>query len=651
MCGITGGVWTTPEYEISPALLQSMIRTLRHRGPDDEGFYFWPSGGDGNRSGIWAALGHRRLAIIDIAGGKQPMANEDRTVWVVFNGEIYNFRELRSRLEAKGHRFASRSDTEVLVHLYEDVGPEMLPQLNGMFAFAIWDGAAERLFLARDRCGEKPLFYMLRPGAIFFASELKALLQLPFFRKEINLQAVDLYLTYQYVPHPHTIYQGVHKLPPGHYLLWEKGRAQIGRYWNPDFQTEIPYNPQEAKAAIRDLLSDAVRLRLESDVPLGAFLSGGIDSTIVVGLMRRHSPEPVHTFSIGFPVAAYDETDYAQEASRFLETVHHQYRVEPDALGILPHLVWHYDEPFADSSAIPTWYLAEKTRQHVTVALTGDGGDELFCGYPRYQAVRVAEWIDRLPVPLKRFIGEELPRILPHSARFKSPWRRLHRFLEQVKLPPLERYLEWIGIFPTTLKRDLYTPEVAGKLAESVDSPASWFLEESGKAAARRDRVSYIMLIDLLTYLPCDLMTKVDIASMAHGLECRQPFLDHRVIDFAAKLPLEAKLKATKGKRILREAFWDVLPPKILRRGKMGFGVPLDFWFRGPLRPLLDRVLFSARATARGLFRPEAVRRLIDEHAAGLRDHAARLWALLFLELWFQRWIDGQPAELPQFSP
>lgn len=650
MCGITGGVWTNQQYEIAPAVLRQMVRTLCHRGPDDEGVLLWPPSGNGNPTGTHAALGHRRLAIIDIVGGKQPMSNEDGTVWVAFNGEIYNFRDLRRELEDKGHRFATRSDTEVLVHLYEDQGPAMLGELNGMFAFALWDGNRGRLLLARDRSGEKPLFYMLREGAIFFASELKALAELPFFRREIDPQALDLYLTYQYVPHPYTIYRGVHKLPPGQYLIWQNGQVETGRYWEADFQTESAISAREARVTLRELLSDAVRLRLESDVPLGAFLSGGIDSTIVVGLMRQHSREPVHTFSIGFPVPEYDESRYAQEAARFLGTVHHQYRVEPDAVAIFPHLVWHYDEPFADSSAIPTWYLAEKTRQHVTVALTGDGGDELFAGYPRYQAVRLAGWLDRIPKWLRRFLRDKLLSTLPHSARFKSPWRRLRRFLEQVELPPLERYLEWIGIFPTPMRQGIYTPEFREQLGDQAGRSPSWFLEEAGEAVNRRDPLTAIMLIDLMTYLPCDLMTKVDIASMAHGLECRQPFLDHRVVEFAAQLPIRSKLRWLRGKRILRQTFRDLLPPIIRRRGKMGFGVPLDFWFRGPLRPLLERVLLSGRLASRGLFRQEAIKQLIDEHAAERRDHAARLWTLLFLELWLQRWIDGELEVLPKIA-
>ena len=650
MCGIVGGVWTAPQYEISPSQLRTMVQSLRHRGPDDEGFFFWPEVQNGGSGQVRVALGHRRLAIIDLAGGKQPMSNEDGTVWVIFNGEIYNFRALRADLEKKGHRFRSRSDTEVLVHLYEELGPEMLRELNGMFAFALWDCRESRLLLARDRCGEKPLFYWQHDHGVAFASELKALLQVPGIPREVDPLAIDLFLTYQYIPHPYTIYRGIRKLPPGHFLCWKEGQVESGAYWNPHFQTEVEYQPAKAREELRELLTDAVRIRLESDVPLGAFLSGGIDSTIIVGLMQRQSREPVHTFSIGFPVREYDETHYAREAASFLGTVHREYRVEPDAVAILPKLIWHYDEPFADSSAIPTWYLAEKTRQHVTVALTGDGGDELFAGYPRYHAVRLGQWVDKLPLSVRQFLTGPLLEILPRSARFKSPWRRLRRFLEQLRLPPLDRYLQWIGIFPDNLRQQLYTRKLLDQLESVPGYRAGFFLEEAFKRVAGRDLVTAIMLVDLLTYLPCDLMTKVDIASMAHSLECRQPFLDPRVVEFAAALPLEAKLRGFRGKRLLKETFADLLPPKIRRRGKMGFGVPLDSWFRGPLLPLVEQVVAGPRAMARGIFRPEVVRQLIQEHLEHRRDHSYRLWALLVLELWLQRWIDGQMDRLPSIG-
>jgi asparagine synthase (glutamine-hydrolysing) len=648
MCGIVGGVWTDREGVVSPEILRRSTYLLRHRGPDDEGYFHGPEGQNGVPPEVQVALGHRRLAIIDLVGGKQPLANEDQTVWVVFNGEIYNFRSLRQELEAKGHQFRTRSDTEVLVHLYEELGREMLGRLNGMFAFALWDGRRQGLLLARDRCGEKPLFYWLDRGGLAFASELKALLALPGVPREVDPAAIDLFLTYQYVPHPRTIYRQIRKLPPGHFLWWQKDRLETGPYWNPDFQQEEQdFQPKKAAEELRELLTDAVRLRLESDVPLGAFLSGGIDSTIIVGLMQRLCSQPVHTFSIGFPVAEYDESHYARQAAEFLGTRHHEFRVYPDAVGILPKLIWHYDEPFADSSAIPTWYLAQYTRQEVTVALTGDGGDELFAGYPRYQAVRLAQKVDLLPGPLRRLLTGPLLEVMPQSARFKSPWRRLRRFLEQMGLPPLERYLQWIGIFPTELRNKLYTTQFAEQLATSGARPPGWFLQEAFARADRRDLLTAIMLVDLVTYLPCDLMTKVDIASMAHSLECRQPFLDHRVVEFAARLPLRAKLGWWRGKRLLRQTFRELLPPAIRRRGKMGFGVPLDTWFRGPLLPLLEQVLLGQRLTERGLFRPESIQQLIHEHTRHLRDHSYRLWALLILELWMQQWLDGHLQPLP----
>ncbi len=412
MCGITGAVWTEPQKAIDSSTLQRMVDVLAHRGPDGEGTHCvggiaCPGGrpGEAPGDGSGVALGHRRLAIIDVAGGRQPMSNEDGSVWLVFNGEIYNFRELRRRLEAAGHAFQTNSDTETIVHLYEDAGLDFVKQVNGMFALAIWDARRRRLVLARDRLGEKPLVYRAEPGRLLFASELKSLMQVPGVPRELDPQAIDAYLTYQYIPHPQTIYRGVQKLPPAHMAVWCDGRLDVQCYWRPDWQLEVDRPEADYIDELRDLLTSSVAMRLESDVPLGAFLSGGIDSTIIVGLMQRLSREPVRTFSIGFPVAEYDETRFARIVAERHGTLHQEFRVEPDAVAVLPQLVWHYDEPFADSSAVPTWYVSQVTRRHVTVALTGDGGDELFAGYPRYQAVWLANHFDRLPGFLRRMLA------------------------------------------------------------------------------------------------------------------------------------------------------------------------------------------------------------------------------------------------------
>ncbi len=638
MCGITGAVWTEPDKALDGPTLQRMVESLRHRGPDDEGYYtadLQTRPAYGATPGV--ALGHRRLAIIDVACGRQPLSNEDGTVWIVFNGEIYNYRDLRRRLEGTGHRFRTHGDTEVIVHLYEDEGPGFLQHLNGMFALALWDAPRRQLLLARDRLGEKPLAYRLEPGRLLFASELKSLLEAPGVPRALDPQAIDAYLTYQYVPHPQSIFRGFSKLPPAHLAIYREGRLEVRPYWQPDFQAEEDRPIDDYAGQLRELMTSAVRLRLESEVPLGAFLSGGTDSTIVVGLMQQLMSQPVRTFSIGFPVPEYDETRYAQLVAERFGTVHREFRVEPDAMAVLPKLVWHYDEPFADSSAVPTWYVAELTRQHVTVALTGDGGDELFAGYPRYRAVWLAHGLDRLPGPLRRLAAARFWQRLPGSARQKSLVRRLKRFAEAMGQPPLRRYLEWIAIFNESRRADLYSD---GFLAVLPDEDPLDFLAARAALSSRRDPVTSISLADLVTYLPCDILTKVDIAAMAHGLETRPPFLDHRVVELAARMPLRHKFRRGVGKRILHRAFGDLVPREIRTRPKMGFGVPLDHWFRGPLAGFARDVLLDRRTLGRGLFRPEAVTALVESHLAGRFDHSYRLWALLVLELWQRQWLD-----------
>ena len=638
MCGITGAVWSEPNKAIDETVLRRMVEVLRHRGPDDDGTYTSELSvrpGYGTVPGV--ALGFRRLSIIDVAGGRQPLSNEDGSVWVVFNGEIYNYRDLRRRLEGTGHKFQTTSDTEVIVHLYEDEGPRMLEHLNGMFGLAIWDAARGQLLIARDRLGQKPLVYRLEPGRLLFASELKSLLEVPDVPREIDPQAIDAYLAYQYVPHPQTIFRGIAKLPPGHFAVYRDGQLKVDSYWNPDFELEVERPAGEYAEELRELLTSSVKMRLQSEVPLGAFLSGGLDSTIVVGLMQQLSTRPVQTFSIGFPVKEFDETRYAVMAAERFGTVHHEFRVEPNALEVLPKLVWHYDEPFADSSAIPTWYVSQLTRQHVTVALTGDGGDELFAGYPRYKATWLAQWFDRLPAGLRRMLAGNYWQKLPASPRQKSFRRRLKKFAARLAEPPHRRYLWWIGIFNEALRAELYSDQFLDRL-EDVD-PLEFLLAGFARSAGR-DPVTSTSLTDLVTYLPCDLMTKVDIASMAHSLECRQPFLDHRVVELAARMPIAEKFRRGHGKLILLEAFSDLLPRQIQRRKKMGFGVPLDHWFRGPLAGFLREVLTDPSTLGRGLFRPDTVRRLLEEHVSGQFDHSYRLWALLVLELWQREWVD-----------
>jgi len=643
MCGITGAAWTDAGRPLAEDALAAMMARIVHRGPDDAGVY----------RDDHAALGFRRLSIVDLPGGHQPLSNEDGTVWTVFNGEIYNFPALRHRLEARGHTLRSCGDTEVLVHLYEDEGPEMFSLLRGMFALAIWDAPRHRLLLARDRLGQKPLVYHHDGRRLLFASELKSLLALPEsdLPRRVDPLALDRYLTYGYIPHPDTILAGIHKLPPAHYAVWQDGTLRLERYWNPDWNLERSRPAEEDLEELRATLGEAVREQMVADVPLGAFLSGGIDSTIIVGLMQQASNRPVKTFSIGFDDPAFDESRYAELAARHLGTEHHAFVVTPRAWELLPALAAQFDEPFADSSAVPTWYVAQETRREVTVALTGDAGDELFAGYDRYRAIALASVMDRLPAGPRRVLQGPVARALPVSTRAKTPLRKVRRWLEAIGEAPEPRYLRWVCQFDEATRVALYSDAWLERLAQAGASrpdeadPAS-VLTRAFLAAERRDPVTRAMVADLLTYLPGDLLVKVDMASMAHSLECRGPMLDHRVVELAMAMPIGRKLRLRNGrsKAILKQAFAEFLPPALLNRPKMGFGVPVDRWFRGPLKDELRDVLLDPVSLNRGLFRPEAVSALIDEHVQNKRDHAYKLWNLLVLELWFRNFIDAAPS-------
>lgn len=654
MCGITGGCWTQQAEPLSEPVVRQMADVISHRGPDDSGFYFSSANSDQQ---CGAALGFRRLSIIDLAGGHQPMSNEDQTVWIVFNGEVYNYRELKPVLEQHGHRFQTASDTECIVHAYEQWGRDCVQHLRGMFAFAIWDDRRKVLFMARDRMGQKPLVYRLAHGRLVFASELKSLLQIPGAPREIDPFAVADFVTLQYVPHPRSILRGYAKLPPGHWAEFNAvtGDFVVQRYWEapydrPDSTNQVASSRAvDAEAAakrsvaewqkqLRETLTEAVRLRMRSDVPFGAFLSGGVDSTIITGLMQQLSEQKIHTFSIGFTEKRFDERSYAREASAKLGTDHHEFVVDPSAVEILPKLIWHYDEPFADSSAIPTMYLSELTRRHVTVALTGDGGDELFAGYDRYQAVALAGWVDRLPWLFRAPMTHPVWQRLPASVEQKSKLRRIKRFLAVLAQSPERRYSNWISIFDDDRRSGLYSADFR-KTLNGYDSLS--FLLDAYRRCSEKDFVHRTTCVDVETYLPCDILTKVDIASMAFSLECRSPFMDHHLVELAARIPRSLKMQGRKGKRILIETFADLLPPSIQTRPKMGFGVPLSHWFRNSLRSLVMDTLLSQKSLERGYFEPSAVRRLIDEHVTGQWDHSARLWLLLVFELWHQRFVDS----------
>ncbi len=634
MCGITGALWSDAASAIDPQTLRRMTDAVSHRGPDDCQTHLDLAHRDGEGRLASVALGFRRLSIIDVAGARQPMSNEDGTIWLVFNGEIYNFRELRRRLEGAGHRFATDGDGEAILHLYEDLGTDCFEQLNGMFSLAIWDSRRNQLVLARDRLGKKPLYFTQQNDRLLFASELKCFAEVPGFKPEIDPGAIDEFLTYQYIPHPGTIWKGVHKLSPGHFATFRNGHMRVQRYWNYDPAYEAHLSSSDAIDKVRELLEDSVRIRLQSDVPLGAFLSGGIDSSLIVALAQRHLDRPIRTFSIGFPDKDYDETGYAAEVARFLGTDHTRFEVAPDGVAIIDKLVWHYDEPFGDSSAVPTWYLSELTRGEVTVALSGDGGDELFAGYDRYRAL----WLSRMiqtSLPLHRLPGIALVQRLPDSSRQRSLIRRGKRFLESYGQEPARRYLSWIQIFPESLRAGLYRDEFVERLPGT--DPFE-FLQRAWERSGDRDVISKASLVDLETYLPCDLMTKVDIASMAHGLEVRSPMLDYRLVELAASLPVGLKFRGGRGKRILRDAFSDRIPSTVWTRRKMGFGVPIAGWFRGQLNPMLHDLLLAPGARIHDFFQLPALERLVTEHETMRHNHCYRLWSLLILEKWLRTW-------------
>ena len=636
MCGIAGGIWSYDAQGLTRDDLGRMTDAIAHRGPDDQGHLFIPPRPNpsvlNGRPSPGVALGFRRLSIIDLVTGHQPLGNEDGSIQIVFNGEIYNYQQIRHRLEGSAHSFRTQSDTETIVHLYEDLGLDCFEHLNGMFALAIWDGRNDRLVLARDRMGKKPLYYAVSNGRLVFASELKGLMTLPGISKEIEPGSIDLYLTYQYIPHPHSIYKGIHKLPPGHYAVFENGQLTIQKYWNVDWSNEIVIDQKSASAQLRTMLADAIRIRLRSDVPLGAFLSGGIDSSLVVAIAQQQLNTPVQTFSIGFSEADFDETHYAKMVADHVGTKHERFEVTPDAMDILDRLVNQYDEPFSDSSAVPTWYLCEMTRRHVTVALSGDGGDELFGGYERYRALKLSGQLQSW-LPISWLNQSWIIKRLPDSNARRSLLRRIRRFCEALGQPPIERYMNWIQIFGEASRLDLYQESFIEQLPDR--NPVS-FLASAWRNAGKRDLLSCASTADLQTYMPCDLMTKVDIASMAHSLEARQPLLDFRLVEWAASLPSHLKLRGKQGKRLLMDTYYDLLPKAIWHRPKMGFGVPIAKWFRTSLRDRTYDALLGPDAKCHEYFRRDAIAALVDEHMTGRGNQAYRLWNLLFLELWLR---------------
>jgi asparagine synthase (glutamine-hydrolysing) len=634
MCGIAGVV-DLKQRAIEPANLARISARMAHRGPDGEGVYV-----DGE-----AALAHRRLGIIDLAGGSQPMSNEDGAIWITFNGEIYNFEELKRELCSYGHRFRTRSDTEVLLHAYEQFGQDCVRHLRGMFAFGVWDSRRRVLFLARDRVGKKPLFYTRVDGQFVFASEIQALLAHPGIAREIEPSAIDDFLTYGYVPSPKTAFRGVLKLPPAHTLTLsliegdQPPLEKIEPYWRLEYTPKRNLNEDDAAAELTEILTESVRLRMVADVPLGALLSGGVDSSVIVALMSKLSSRPIKSFSIGFDDLHYNELPYARQVARHCGTDHQELVVRPNAVEILPTLIRHYGEPYADSSAVPTFEVARLTRERVTVALSGDGGDECFAGYERYLGDHLADRYQRIPHLVRAGLIEPFARSIPASLQPYNRIGRAKRFLEAASMPCDRRYLRWVSYFTPEAKRSLYTDEFADHLGKH-DSTA-WL---SGRLKSlRRDGLQSpdaLLAADLGSYLPEDLLVKTDIATMANSLEARSPFLDHKVMEFAARLPIDFKLRGTTLKYLLKRVARPLLPAGVLNRRKMGFGAPVGRWMRNELRPLINDALLSPRALNRGYFRADSVRRLVCEHTDGVRDQASRLWALLWLELWHREFLD-----------
>jgi asparagine synthase (glutamine-hydrolysing) len=628
MCGIAGFAFTDPRHPVDRELLGRMTGVLRHRGPDADGSHFGPGVG----------LGHRRLSIIDLATGDQPIYNEIRSVAVVFNGEIYNFPELARELEACGHTFATRSDTETIVHAYEEFGLEFVTRLRGMFAFALWDDSHRRLVLARDRAGKKPLYYHADGDRLVFASEIKALLQDASIKRRISPEGLSDYFTFGVIPAPGTVFQDIQQIPPGHLLVWERGRARLHEYWDVVFDRTGPATPDAAAEAFSALFDEAVGMRMVADVPLGAFLSGGVDSSAVVASMARQSTRPVVTTSVGFVEQTHSELEHARAVAQALGTEHHELLVKPDAIGDLPRLVWHLDQPFADSSALPTYYVARAARERVTVALSGDGGDELFAGYQRrYGIHRLEQRLRRLiPGPVRRGVLAPLSRLYPRSDFIPRPLR-LKLVLSNLGQSFERAYFNDMSLFLDEEKQVLCTPEFLAQARHH--DPVAGFARHFDRVRGA-DPLSRVLYVDFKTWLANDILVKVDRMSMACSLEVRSPLLDHKIVEFAARLPPELKFRGSVSKYLLKRHVAARLPAATVHRPKQGFELPLPAWLRGDLREVAHDLLLSTRATGRGYVRPEAVRRIWDAHQSGYRSHASQIWALMVLELWHRQYVD-----------
>jgi asparagine synthase (glutamine-hydrolysing) len=626
MCGITGFITREiKDREASEALLDLMCRVIEYRGPDEQGMTV-----EGR-----AALGMRRLSIIDLAGGQQPIYNEDGSKFIVFNGEIYNYRELRRDLESRGYRFKTNSDTETILHAFEEYGTNCVRHLRGMFAFAIWDKREESLFIARDRVGKKPLFYShTAAGNFVFGSELKTLLTHGEISRDIDHAALDAYLTFGYVPEEFCIFRDAKKLAPGHFLVFKNGRVDTQKYWDFDYSNNSEIKSEEEYIeALREKIREAVKVRLISEVPLGAFLSGGVDSSSIVGMMSQILDKPVKTFSIGFNEDSFNELKYARIAAKHFNTEHHEFTLTPDFVSIVDDLVWHFDEPFSDSSALPTYMVSKMARDFVTVVLSGDGGDELFAGYTRYVIDRERSGLEKLPAALRRSVLRPVSQALPHAARGKN-------YLYNASLDATDRYIDSVSQFNAPRRGYLYSAGFRAKLNGDFGRGEELFqtLAESVSTDSQVDRLLYL---DSKTYLPGDILTKVDRMSMAASLEARVPLLDHELIEFVVGMPAELKLKGLETKYIFKKAMEGLVPREILYREKQGFGVPIGDWINAQLKDRIYSDLTERKAIERGYFDPGYIKTLLDEHRRGRRDHSHAVWVLWMLELWHRRYIDN----------
>lgn len=620
MCGICGVIHRKKEHPVQFADVKKMCDVIKHRGPDDEGQYVQNNVG----------LGMRRLSIIDLSTGHQPIFNEDRSMAIVFNGEIYNHKGIRKELESKGHVFTTNTDTEAIIHAYEEWGVDCVQKLNGMFGFAIWDGRQERLFLARDRIGIKPLYYYVDENQLAFGSELKSIVQLDSVPREIEAKALDTFLTFEYIPSPYSIFKNIFKLPPGHWMLYENGDTKIQQYWKLTFQ-RASASTTELERQLDELLEDAVNIRLMSDVPLGAFLSGGLDSSSIVAMMCRRQKERVKSFSIGFDEATYNELPYARAIAERFKTEHFEEIITPDAARLTEKILWMLDEPFGDFSVFPTYLVSEMARKNVTVVLSGDGGDELLAGYDTYIAQGVARRYAKLPAFLRKMAIEPIVNALPPTDKKKGFINKSKRFVEGARLADHLQHVRWMIFLQRAEKDLLYSPDFSRSL-NGYDSHG--FIEEYFSQVTSNDPLDQMEYVDIKSYLVDDILVKVDRMSMASSLEARVPFLDHRFVEFAATIPSELRLNGKRTKHILKTSLQHELPMTIIERGKEGFSIPIKNWVKNELKPMMMSALSEQNVKDKGFFDPQFVNRLVDEHLKGRENHSHRIWALMVFHMW-----------------